>query len=102
MRSFMFSVFDSCAGFYDRPFVARDDASAVRSFGDIACDAEHPIGKHPEHYLLFRVGVFDDQTGDVVPEVPVCIAKAHELVVASRVVDPDNLVAFDKESSGAA
>ncbi len=87
MRSFLYCVFDSCAGFYDRPFVSRDDATAVRSFGDIAGDATHPIGMHPEHYLLFRVGLFDDNSGEIVPEVPVCIGKAHELVSAGRVVD---------------
>ena len=93
MRQFLFSVYDSCAVFYDRPFAARDDASAVRSFGDIAGDAEHPIGKHPEHYSLFRVGLFDDLTGEIVPEVVVCVGKAHELVAAARVISPGGLKA---------
>ena len=87
MRLFLYCVFDSCSGVYDRPFCANADGSAVRSFGDIACDAEHPIGMHPEHYMLFRVGLFDDNTGEIVPEVPVCLCKAHELVAAGRVVD---------------
>ena len=87
MRQFLYCVFDSCAGFYDRPFAGRDDASAIRSFGDIACDADHPIGKHPEHYMLFRVGLFDDGSGEIVPESPVCVGKAHELVVGSGVLD---------------
>ena len=98
MKSLMFSVYDSCAGFYDRPFVSRDDASAVRAFGDIACDAEHPIGKHPEHYSLFRVGSFDDHSGLVESCIVVCIGKAHELVVSARVIAPGSL----KEVSDAA
>ena len=88
MKSSLYSVFDSCAAFYDRPFVSRDDGSALRAFGDIACDAEHPIGKHPEHYSLFRVGSFDDHDGVVESCIVVCIGKAHELVAASRYVDP--------------
>ncbi len=87
MRVFMYCVFDSCSGLYDRPFCAQADGAAVRSFGDIACDAEHPIGMHPEHYSLFRVGLFDDNSGVIEPELAVCIAKAHECVAGSRVVD---------------
>lgn len=90
MRSFVFSVFDSCSAVYDRPFISSADGAAVRSFGDIACDADHPIGAHPEHYLLFRIGTFDDNSGELVPESPCCVAKAHELVAASRVVRKSN------------
>ena len=72
--------FDSCAAVYDRPFVAQSDGVAVRSFGDIAKDVKHPIGAHPEHYMLFRVGSFNDGTGEIVPVVPFCVCKAHELV----------------------
>ena len=50
MRLFLYCVFDSCSGVYDRPFCANAD-------------------------------------GEIVPEVPVCLCKAHELVAAGRVVD---------------
>jgi len=96
MLSKVFSVFDSCACYYDRPFISRDVASAVRSFGDIACNAEHVIGQHPEHYSLFCIGTFDDSSGVIVPEVAVCVGMAHELVARSRVVDADAV--FDMDS----
>ena len=88
MRVFMYAIFDSCSKVYDRPWVARSDGEAMRSFGDIASDFSHPIGKHPEHFSCFRVGLFDDNTGEIVPENPCCIARAHELVSDSdKVVD---------------
>ena len=80
MRWFMYAVYDTAAGVYDRPFVGRSDGEAVRSFQDIANDKEHPIGKHPEHYSLHSVGVYDDNTGDIDPKDRKCIARAHELV----------------------
>ncbi len=95
MRLFIYCVFDSCSGVYDRPWCAQADGVAIRSFGDIAGDADHPIGKHPEFFSLFRVGTFDDNTGDLAPELPVCIGKAHELVAAVRKVAPGNLELFD-------
>lgn len=91
MRVFLYSVFDSCGGIYDRPFVAQADGMALRSFGDIAADAKHPIGQHPEHYMLFRIGMFNDNTGEVESETPVCIGKAHELVAAARIIKPGAL-----------
>ena len=101
MRLFMYCVFDSASGVYDRPWVAQSDGSAIRSFGDIACDAEHPIGKHPEYYSLFRVGEFDDNTGVIVAETCVCIGMAHELVACGRVVDAVKLDIVDKEIGNA-
>ena len=47
MRLNVYCIFDRASGVYDRPWCARSDAEAVRSFTDIASDAEHPIGKHP-------------------------------------------------------
>ena len=100
MRLFVYAIFDSCSGVYDRPLCMQADGSAIRAFGDICVDADHPIGKHPEHYSLHRLGVFDDNTGELVPEEPhVCIARGHELVAASRKVVEGSLkdVSLDRD-----
>lgn len=80
MRLFMYAIYDTASKVYDRPWVARSDAEALRSFGDIANDPQHPIGKHPEHFSCFRIGLYDDNVGELIPESPVtCIGRAHEL-----------------------
>ena len=86
MLHLVFAVYDSASAVYDRPWVARSEGEAVRSFGDIAQDADHPIGKHPEHYKLYRLGTYDDNTGvlDAGEKGPVHVANAHELVAAVR------------------
>lgn len=83
MKVFVYSVLDRASGFYDRPFVARSDQEAVRSFGDIARDEKHPIGQHPDDYTLMRLGVFDDNTGAIEPQVPEKLFNAAEML-ASR------------------
>lgn len=97
MRLFLYCVYDSCAGYYDRPFCAQADGEAVRSFSDIAGDAEHPIGKHPEHYSLYRVGAFDNNTSKIVPEDAVVLAKAHELIALAQTISPGSLDKFEDE-----
>lgn len=89
MKINAYTIFDSCSGAYSRPFFAAADGEAVRNFGDIASDAEHPIGKHPEHYSLYRSGTFDDQTGKLFPEEVNHLANAHELVALGRNMSND-------------
>lgn len=79
MRYFMYAIFDSCSAVYDRPFVMVADGAAIRSFTDIAKDKEHPIGAHPEHYSLWRIGQYDDNKGVITSDKNECIARAHEL-----------------------
>ena len=65
MKLMMFCVHDTASGVYDRPWCCRSVGEALRSFGDIAQDKSHPIGKHPEHFRLFKVGEFDDNSGKI-------------------------------------
>ncbi len=91
MLHLVFTVHDSCSGVYDRPFVGRSEGDAVRSFGDIAMDAEHPIGKHPEHFSLYRLGSYDDNTGKLDPCTPVHVVSAVDLISASRKISAGSL-----------
>lgn len=59
----MFSVFDSKAACYDKPFVLRNKAEALRGWADVANDSKTMIGKYPADYTLFEIGSFDDLTG---------------------------------------
>lgn len=86
MKLFMYSIFDSASGVYDRPFCALTDAAAIRSFADIAVDESTPIGRHPEDFSLFRVGLFDDNKGAIEPQNAECISRAHELAASRGVV----------------
>ena len=83
---FIYSVYDSAAAVYMRPFFEMTDSSAMRMFGDISVDVEHPIGKHPEHYSLYRIGIWDDANARIEPEEGVCIARAHELVAHRQAI----------------
>lgn len=59
MKLNMYCIYDTATGVYLRPFFMQSDGQATRSFKDIATDADHEIGKHPEDYSLHRIGVFD-------------------------------------------
>ncbi len=84
MKLNAYSIFDSASGLYMRPFFNGSDGEAKRAFGDIAMDAEHPIGMHPEDYSLHRIGIFDDNTAKIIPELNECLITALESVSLTR------------------
>lgn len=84
MRLNVYTVFDSASQAYMRPFFMQSDGQALRSFTDIAQDADHEIGKHPEDYSLYRIGTYDDGKGQLFPEDRQCLATAQEVVAAAR------------------
>ncbi len=101
MKLNIYSIFDTASGLYSRPFFTQSDAEAMRSFEDIATDAEHPVGKHPEDYNLFRLGTFDDNKGKLVDEDNECLVTALETISKTRKIQPGQLDAFDPLAPGA-
>lgn len=93
----MYAVFDSAAAVYDRPFVAHNHGSAARSFGDIAVSADHPIGKHPEHYSLVYIGEYDDGKGELRPVDRITVCTGLEMVAEAQKVDAGKIVELEKK-----
>lgn len=89
MKLNIYTIFDTASGAYMRPFFLQSDGQAIRSFTDIATDADHEIGRHPEDYTLFRIGIYDDNRGELIPEVKESLATALEVVAKTRMVDKD-------------
>lgn len=63
MEMKVFAVFDIKAKAYMQPFFGGNAGSAMRAFGDEVVKDGSPIGRHPEDYQLFELGLFNDNTG---------------------------------------
>jgi hypothetical protein len=101
MKLFVFAVYDSASGIYDRPMVARSEGEMLRAFSDLAQNADHPVGAHPEHYQLFSIGVYNDGTAELEQKEVRCVARAHELVAKAKSPAPGSLLEFEKEKVNA-
>jgi len=75
----LYSIYDTKAESWGNPVSIRTDAEAIRMFKVVANDDQSEIGKHPEDFMLFRVGTFNNETGSVEGLAGTCIAKALEL-----------------------
>lgn len=71
MQMKVFAVYDIKALAYMQPFFGGNAGSAMRAFGDEVTKQGSNIGKHPEDYQLFEIGAYDDNTGELIPTVPV-------------------------------
>lgn len=60
---YVFSIYDSAAGYYKEPFCCNNKGIALREFADACNNPQTFLGKHPADYTLFHIGNFDDLTG---------------------------------------
>lgn len=64
----LYAVQDFVAGVFHPPFVAHTAGTAERFIRDMVSQPDHPYGKHPADYFLWRVGAYDDAQALVQPE----------------------------------
>lgn len=77
MRMLAFTIYDSKAECFAKPFFDVTIGSAIRSFADAVNGGEEgPWAKHPEDYTLYKCGYFDDAMGKFTTEEPESLGTA--------------------------
>lgn len=92
MKTQAYSIYDRKALVYHLPFYALNDAVAVRTLSDVVADPQSMFSRHPNDYVLYQVGEFDDGNGTLTPTVPaVHVIDAATLVksLQSEIPFPD-------------
>jgi hypothetical protein len=82
MKHAVFAVRDTCIGSYNMPMFFQNRAGAVRALGDAVNrpKEDNMYYQHPEHYQLYEVGTFDDDSGMFEPIVPEFVVDCQSLV----------------------
>lgn len=90
----IFSIFDVKANAYLPPFFLPEDAIAIRTFGDCVNDKTHAFGMHPEDYMLFYIGSFDNINSVIEPSpAPLLVHTGLELLGTSS--EPPSIMESD-------
>lgn len=85
----VFAVRDMKALAFLQPFFSNSVGSALRAFGDAVSDNSCPFAKHPEDYVLYEIGTYDDSTAELQSVSPVkMMACASDFVAAVEVGMP--------------
>lgn len=67
----MYAVRDAKALAFMQPFFSVQSGSAIRAFDDAVNDGKSPFFFHPEDYILYELGEFDDQSGALTAIEPI-------------------------------
>lgn len=82
----VYSILDLKAGAFCTPFFLTNDNLARRAFGDAVLDSSTGVNKHPEDYNLYRIGEFDDNSGELIKiKCPEFLAKAVDFIATKEV-----------------
>jgi hypothetical protein len=74
-----YTIYDAALEGYNQDWTMHNDGIAIREFTDM-CNSDTKIAKNPEDYSLWKIGSFDNVTGELIPQDLECLAKAHEQV----------------------
>lgn len=66
----MYSIFDTKSRVYAQPWFSVNDATAIRSFSQVANDPSTQIFHHPEDFILYQIGHFSDDSGVCMATTP--------------------------------
>lgn len=66
MQVGVYAIYDSKMESFSAPFTSPTTANALRQFSDLVADGNTMVGRHPEDFYLWCLGVFDDKHGTFV------------------------------------
>lgn len=62
----MYTIYDKKSETYASPFIEMTDGTAVRAIQDIIMSKpDHPFSRHCEDYAMYKIGTFDEFTGNI-------------------------------------
>lgn len=83
----VFSVRDMKAEAFLQPYFSPTQGAALRAFGDACAKSDSPFYMHPNDYVLYEIGSYEDSDGLLSPVVPVkMLACAADFV--DKIVPP--------------
>lgn len=86
MKKLLMSIRDVKADNFTSVWQSDNIATAMRTFVDVAHDAQSFVCRYPEDFGLYRLGEFDSTTGVIIPEPqPVHIMSGDEAIKSNKV-----------------
>ena len=70
MELSLYSVYDKKAQSYGNPFTAVNDQVAERMFQQLSSDPQSTVAAHPTDFELYKIAVFNTETGHLTSEKP--------------------------------
>ena len=75
----IYTIYDEKALCYSKPMMHTNEGVAVRDFRQAVNSPGTPFSAFPEDFVLFHVGTFDDNTGEIVHNRPTLVCNGMML-----------------------
>lgn len=85
----VFAFYDIKGKFFDRFFTLKTMGQALRVLEDLANDEKTAIGQHPEDYILYQIGYWNEWSGQLNSIVKVEVGQAIQFKKILNVVQGD-------------
>lgn len=66
----MFTIYDTKVLVFSAPFFAANIGTAIRIVQDTLRDRDTALARHPNDFVLYCLGSFNSQTGELTPRKP--------------------------------
>lgn len=77
----LYSIFDAATSTFGVPLAQENDATAMRAFAHECMKKESLWNSHPTDFVLYQVGVFESNSGDIQTCPPKIICRATDFVL---------------------
>jgi hypothetical protein len=65
----LYSIYDKTAQMYSEPKPAPTDGVFTRMVSDMISEGNNQISNHPEDFAIYSLATWNDQTGEMAPEI---------------------------------
>jgi len=84
MLKTIYCVQDVKTNIFGAPFISVNEGSAVRSFEYACNDPSSDVGRFPHDFRLYRLGEFDDSTGQINSVDPELVVTGSQFVKTEK------------------
>lgn len=81
MKYGIYTIRDCAAGVFTAPTIDISDHSAMRNFRQACANADSVMNFAPADFTLYKIGLFDAETGVIEPDNPTIILPGDGCVV---------------------
>lgn len=61
----MVALYDDVTELFGYPIVVENEKTAIRGFCNMVSDKNSVVGKNPSNFTLYRIGYYDNKTGEI-------------------------------------
>lgn len=94
----VFAIHDGKMKMFQLPFFIHTVGAALRLFEDLCNDPKSTVNRHPEDFVLYEIGTYDDNTAEFISNHPLSMVAAATEYAKPAMMTPQIPVFSDNDT----